>query len=92
MADRTNLVVLTLLRLSSMIRFENLLQTLNSYFVHSRTRHLEFTKIAKFIQTKGNKILQNVKTMWISMLSPLRKSDGRIQNFVGEMALDYFTN
>jgi len=30
---------------------------------------MEFTKLAKFLETKGGKILHNVKTQWISMLA-----------------------
>jgi hypothetical protein len=30
---------------------------------------LEFAKVAKIMETKGNKILQNIKTRWISMIS-----------------------
>jgi hypothetical protein len=30
--------------------------------------HLEFTKLIELMETKGVKILKNVKTCWISML------------------------
>jgi hypothetical protein len=56
-AHRTNLALQTLSRLPLVIQLENLLQTLHSYkFSHSLERHLEFTKLADFMQTKGNKI------------------------------------
>jgi len=57
MAHHTNLVVLTLSGLPLVIQLQNLLQTLHSYFAHSPKRHLEFTKLAEFMQTKGNKII-----------------------------------
>jgi hypothetical protein len=57
MAHCTNLVVYMLSKLPLVIRFSNLLQTLHSYFAHSPKRHLEFIKLANFMQTKGNKIL-----------------------------------
>jgi hypothetical protein len=63
MAHCTNLAMQTLSRLLLVIQFENLLQTLHSYkFAHSTKRHLEFTKLTKLMQTKGNKIFWNVKT------------------------------
>ncbi len=92
MAHRTNLVVQTLSGLPLVICFENLLQTLYYYFVHSRKRHLKFTKLAEFIQRKGNKIFQNLKTMWISMLNPIKKVMAKYKTLSLKMALDYFTN
>jgi hypothetical protein len=57
MAHYTDLAMQTLLGLPLVIQLENLLQTLHSYkFAHSPKRHLEFTKLAKLMQTKGNKI------------------------------------
>ncbi len=40
------------------------------YFAQSINRHLEHTKLAKIMETKGLKILYNVKTWWVSMLTP----------------------
>jgi len=67
MGHYTNLVVQILLRLPLVIRLQNLLQTLHSYFAHSPKRHLKFTKLTKLMQTKGNKILRNVKTRWMAI-------------------------
>jgi hypothetical protein len=41
-------------------------------FAHFPKRHFEFTKLAQILQTKGDKILCNVKTHWTSMLSPIK--------------------
>jgi hypothetical protein len=49
-----------------------MLQSLYTFFVHSPKKHLGFTELAQILQTKGNKILCNVKTRWISMLNPTR--------------------
>jgi hypothetical protein len=38
------------------LRIESLLQCLYVYFSHNFKRHLEFIKLAKFVETKGNKI------------------------------------
>jgi hypothetical protein len=48
---------------------EDLFLSLYSYFYHNPERHLEFLKLANLMKVKGNKILQNVKTHWINMLS-----------------------
>ncbi len=56
-----------------MIHFENLLETLHGYFVHSLKIHVEFTKLVEILGTKGNKTFQNVKTKWILMLSSTKK-------------------
>ncbi len=76
--------LITLLGLFLVIHRENLLEILSSYFVHSHKIHIEFTKLVEILGTKGNKIIQNVKTKWILMLSPTKKSDGIIHNTFGE--------
>jgi hypothetical protein len=42
------------------------------FFFHSLKKFLEFQKLANLINTKNNKLLRNVKTYWISMLSPTK--------------------
>ncbi len=69
-----------------------MLQTLHSYFAHSPKRHLEFTKLAELMQIKGNKILQNVKTKWISMLSLAKKVMAKYKTLLVKVALDSPTN
>ncbi len=44
------------------------------------------------MQTKGNKILWNVKTRWISMLSLAKKTMAEYMIMLAKMALDNFTN
>jgi ribosomal 50S subunit-associated protein YjgA (DUF615 family) len=73
MAHCINLAMQTLSKLPLMSHLENLLQTLHSYFAHSPKRHLNFIKLEKFMCTRRNKILQNVKTRWISMFNPTKK-------------------
>ena len=53
------------------LAIEKLLKKLHSYFSKSPKRHLELDKLAELLQSKGGKILNNVTTWWISMLSPL---------------------
>ncbi len=68
-----NLAMQTLFVIPLVKHIESLLQTLHAYFAHFPKQHLEFTKFAKIMEMKGNKILRNVKTQWISMLSPTNR-------------------
>jgi hypothetical protein len=51
------------------MQLEIFLQTLHFYFANSPKKHLQFTKLVEFMETKENKILQNVKTRWILMFN-----------------------
>ncbi len=42
------------------------------FFYKSLKCHLEFIKLAQIMETKGNKFFHNIKTKWISMLSPMK--------------------
>ncbi len=55
-----------------MKHIEILLQTF-AYFAHSPWQHLEFTKLAEVMETKGNKLVHNVKTRWILILNLVKK-------------------
>ncbi len=92
MAHCTNLVVQTLSTLLLVVWIENLLQCLSSCFTHSFKKHLDFTKILKFMAIKGNKIFWNVKTRWISMLSPTKIIMAKYKTLLMKMALDIPTN
>jgi hypothetical protein len=92
MAHHMNLTMQTLSIIPLMKCIESLLQTLHAYFVHSPQRHLEFTKLAEIMETKGNKILCNVKTRWISMLSPTNRIMVKYRTWLLEMAKDNYIN
>jgi len=70
----------------------NLLETLHAYFAHSAKKHVKFTKIVDIMETKGNKILHNVKTQWISMLNPAKIMMAEYRTLLVKMAMDYNTN
>jgi hypothetical protein len=53
MAHRTNLEVQIFLLLQMVIKLEGLFYTLYNYFSNNLKRHLEFTKLAKLMETKG---------------------------------------
>jgi len=61
------------------------------YFSHSPKRHLEFQRLAQTLETKGNKILKNVKTRWMSMLNPLKKIMAKYCPLLTVMQVDYST-
>jgi len=67
MIHQTNLMVRTFLNLPFVFCIAFFLQCLYGYFKHSPNRFLEFIKLAKIMET--NKILSNIKTKWISMIS-----------------------
>jgi len=62
MAHQTNLAMQTLSAIPLVKCIESLLQTLHAYFAHFPKRHLKFIKLIEIMETKGNKILYNVKT------------------------------
>ncbi len=86
MAHKTSLVVQSLSTMLMVSKLENLLQALYKYFSTSQECHLEFTKLAKIIKTKGLKVLQNVKTRWIGMLQPLKWVGKEYKTFIAKMA------
>ncbi len=52
---------------------EDVLQTSHAYFAHSPKRVSEFRTLALLMETKGLKLLKNVKTRWISCHAPMRR-------------------
>jgi hypothetical protein len=69
MFHHTNLVVQSLYMLNLVSKIESILASIYNYFDHSPKRHFEANKLVKFLENKGNKILKNIKTYWIFMLS-----------------------
>jgi len=54
------------------IKLENLLQTTHTYY-SSPKRHFEHGNLVKLLEIKGLKLLHNVKAMWISMSSLMKR-------------------
>ena len=71
-----------------MNRIEDLLQSWHTYFAHSPKRHLEFVKLAEVLETKGLKILRQVKTKWLSVMSPAIKVMNEYKTLVVKMMED----
>jgi len=55
-------------------KIESLFFSTYNYFAHSLKWHVELTKLVELLECKGNKIFNNIKTHWISILSPSNKN------------------
>ncbi len=73
-------------------KLEGLFHTLYNYFSKSPKWHLGFTKLVELMETKGAKILKNVKTGWIFMLSFVQCVMAMDKTLLVKMALDAPTN
>jgi hypothetical protein len=71
---------------------ETLFQSLYQYFYKSPKRHVEFTKLVNIMETKGLKLLRNVKTRWDSMLSPTKWVMVEYKTLLMKMALNMDAN
>jgi hypothetical protein len=91
MVHCTNLVTQTLFNLFLMSCIETCLQILCVYFNHSIERQLEFTKMVKNMDTKGNNILWNIKTMKISMINHVKHVLFKYQPLLMKMTLNATT-
>lgn len=88
MVHQTDLAMQTLLHLQMMSKIEGLFSTSYNYFFKYLKRHLEFSKLSEIMKTKWAKILKNVKTCWISMLSPTRCVMSKYMTLLMIMAID----
>jgi len=61
---------------------------LYSFFAYNLKKFLEFIKLVETLETKGLKLLKNVKTHWISMLSPLKRILAHYKSLVVKMHSD----
>jgi hypothetical protein len=65
-----------------------MLGSLYAFFAHSPKRHLEFVKLAEVMQSKGLKILKNIQTRWICMLSPTIRIMNKYRVLLVKMSID----
>jgi hypothetical protein len=87
-AHRTNLVVQAMSGTYVVARTEVLVQKIHEYFSKSSKRHLDFTKLAHIMETKGRKILKHVRTRWLSLLLPAQRVISEYRTLVMKMELD----
>jgi hypothetical protein len=88
MVHKTNLTIVVLSKLPLASCIKSTQQLLYSFFAHNFKKFLEFTKFVKTLETKGLKLLRNVKTHWISMLSLLKCVLARYKSLVVKMHYD----
>ena len=72
-AHKLQLAAQVLSETELMSTVEDVLQTTHAYFAHSPKRISEFCTLAQLMETKGFKLLKNVKTRWISCHAPMRR-------------------
>jgi hypothetical protein len=87
-SHRTNLAVKELSQLPVIQKIENILHVLHKYFARSPKRHIEFTKLTEVMETKDLKILRDVKTRWLSMVSPLKRVMSEYRTLIQKMQED----
>ncbi len=68
-----NLAIQTLDGLKLVGKIENLLALMYNYFAHNLKHHLEIYKLVELLKCNNSKILKNIKTQWMSMLSLSRE-------------------
>jgi hypothetical protein len=87
-----NLAIEVLEKLPILDKIEAMLGDIYSYFCKSPKKHMEFLKLAEVMETKGLKILRNIKTQWISMLSPVVRIMNEYQTLIIKMHQDTTLN
>ncbi len=60
--------------------------------MHFPKKHLELAKVGEILETKNLKILNNVKTLWVSMLTPFKRVLQKYCPLLLKMAFDSPTN
>jgi hypothetical protein len=66
------------------MHIEGMLQSLYAFFSQN-PKVLEIMNLVKTLETKGLKLLQNIKIRWMSMLSPLKHVLGKYKSLVVKM-------
>lgn len=88
-AHWTNLAIQSLGDLTLIAHIEVFMMNTYGYFNHL---NVEFQKLAQTLDTKGNKILKNVKTRWMSMLKSLKKIMAKYYPLLPMMHADFNSN
>jgi hypothetical protein len=87
-AHKVNLAVKTLFELDVFHCIEELMRLSHAYFAHSPKKYNEYKSFAQTIDTKGLKLLKNVTTRWLSLLSPMRQVLSEYHTIIGKMHID----
>jgi hypothetical protein len=87
-AHKVNLAVKTLSELDVFYCIEELMRLSHAYFAHSLKKYNEYKSFGQTIDTKGLKLLKNVTTRWLSLLSPMRRVLSKYRMILGKMHID----
>lgn len=85
MVHRTSLVVGSLNAFFMMTKLEEIIQKKYGFFVNSLKRHLELMRLATLLETKGWKILKNVKSCWLCILSYVKRVQSKYKPLILKM-------
>ncbi len=87
-SHRLNLAVQTLSNFPMISRLESMMASVYTYFCRSNKKGAELQKLVALMETKGNKMLRNVTTRWISMRSPAMRVLDEYKTLIMKMGLD----
>jgi hypothetical protein len=82
------LAVKTLSQLPVVHAVEELMRASYAYFSHSPKKYNEYKNFASTIDTKGLKIIKNVKTRWLSLLEPMKRIMIEFRTILEKMEVD----
>jgi len=92
MAHSCNLTFKIMSSLGIVNNIKDLSQSCHVYFAHSLKMHLVFTKLIDLMETKGLKMLKNMKTQWISLLDLLWNFFSKYKPLLTKTFLDNSSN
>ena len=87
-AHRLNLAAQSLSSNTVMHSVEEVLRTTHKYFAYSPKKAAEFKALAQQLESKGLKMLKNVKTRWMSCLPPIRRLLAEYKGVIAMMVAD----
>ena len=67
---------------------KELLKICYAYFSHFLNKLVEFYELAFLMETKGNKMLKNVKMRWISIIKPVYCLLKKYQTLMAKLWVD----
>lgn len=91
-AHRCKLAFKALSSLGIFSDIEKLLSVTHAYFCKNPKRFSEFQQLAELTETKGLKMLKNVKTRWVSLIEPLRRLLSEYRNLIYKMTANLGEN
>ena len=87
-AHRLNLAAQSLFQLTVMHAVEEVLRSTHAYFAHSPKKAAEFRALCQQLESKGLKLLKNVKTRWMNCLGPIRRLLAEYKGVIATMLAD----